>query len=295
MPRAKTICIYGASGSSKTTQALYIAKYVKEKYGKNTRLLSADEGGWAPLANEGVIKGAGNKDGIIEAYNVNNNKLLLGAMRKFSMGQWPTIIEKEGKKVRTIADAPEGLKQTGCYIIEGLTSLSSSFMTYISKKDNTSDVTKVLFRAPGYEEGGEFFGTVDRGHYGMVQQEMFNLVQQFGALPVELVVWTAHVGQGEERVSKTPLYGPKLVGSAKTWEVPSWFSDCLHMERDDTGDMPKVRAYFKRHLDTLTEIVYLAKSSTGPTAYKNLLEKYNGGFVPLEIGEGIDKYLREVI
>src|SRR6266566_2598144 len=53
-----TMVLYGPTGSRKTSQIGEFAKYIYEKTGKITRLVSTDGGGWAPiqdLINAGVI------------------------------------------------------------------------------------------------------------------------------------------------------------------------------------------------------------------------------------------------
>ena len=54
-----TMVLYGPTGSRKTSQIGEFAKYIYEKTGKITRLVSCDGGGWAPiqdLINAGIIE-----------------------------------------------------------------------------------------------------------------------------------------------------------------------------------------------------------------------------------------------
>jgi hypothetical protein len=319
MARAKTILLYSDSGNSKTSQCVHIAKYIKAKYGKITRLISSDGGGWAPVEDEGLIISKDNPaidmvlekgvwvnkggNGCVEAFNMTNRKRYLADWRKLSVGMWPHVVEQDGRKVRIISQCtPQETQRVGCYFIEGLTSIGSGFISHISKQDNTSDVTKVLFKAASYEEDGEFFGSTDKGHVGMTQNELHNLTQAFGALQVEMVVWTALVGQANEAITKKPIYGPKLSGNAKTPEAPSWFSDCFHLHAINEKEMidnitvenKRILAFYQRHEDEETGNVYLCKSSVGPSLYLRLKKRYPGGFVELGFDNGIVDYLETV-
>src|SRR6185369_2164290 len=167
MSRARTMCIYGASGNGKTCQLIYLAKYVQERWGKTCRLVSADPGGWMPLEDEGLIwNPESNPNGIVQAFNVTNRPMLLHDMRKLSQGYWPYAFLAADGTVKTHWKMDIEGRNVGAYFIEGLMSISSAFISHISKQDNENAATKVLYAAPRYEEGGESFGAVDRGHYG---------------------------------------------------------------------------------------------------------------------------------
>lgn len=321
--RAKTILIYAPSGDTKTTQAVHIARYVKEKYGKTTRLISSDGGGWAPVEDEGLIitRNSNNEatnDGIVDAFNMTNRPMYLADWRYLASGKWPKVVngnkelgEDPTKKYRRIANTnAEDMGKVGCYFIEGLTSVGSGFISHIGKQDNSKEsLTKVMYSAPGYDQGGEHFGATDQGHVGMVQNELHNLTQQFGTLPVDLIVWTALVNKATEKSLRVigmegedNVYGPKLAGNAKTAEAPSWFSDCLHLdskvidgftEGGDRTQYKRIFAYFERH-KMEDGSVFLAKSSIGPSLYPKMKKMYPGGYVELSYEEGIDKYLREI-
>jgi len=57
---AELILVYGGTGSFKTAQLKFLAKYAYKAWGKRTRLASCDGGGWKPL--ESSVKA-----GLIEA------------------------------------------------------------------------------------------------------------------------------------------------------------------------------------------------------------------------------------
>ena len=103
MGRAKTVLLYGESGNTKTTQCVHIARYIYKKYGKITRLISSDGGGWAPVEDENLLISKDNpigNGGIVEAFNMTNRKKYLSEWRKLAQGYWPKVVEEDGKKVR---------------------------------------------------------------------------------------------------------------------------------------------------------------------------------------------------
>jgi len=323
--RARTILIYGESGNAKTSQCVFIAKYINKKFGKKTRLISSDGGGWTPVEDENLIYNQkSNPDGIVHAFNMTNRKLYLADWRKLALGYWPKIVKGESKLGedsskayrKLLPSSPQELNEIGAYFIEGLTSISSGFLSHISKQDNTNSSTKVMYSAPGYEEDGERFGATDQGHVGMVQNELYNLCQQFGTLSVQLVVWTALVGKCTEKALRqigivttedNPVFGPKLAGNAKAAEAPSWFSDCLFLDgrlekeiidtinKQEVIERKRIFAYFQRHKDDEGNS-FLAKSSTGVSVSPLLREKFPSGAIELgfESGGGIDRYLNVI-
>lgn len=289
------MCVYGASGNGKTSQCLYIAKHIWETTGKKTRLISADGGGWEPL--QGMINA-----GIIEPMNISNEQFALAKVRKLSIGWWDRKFRiKETGEIKTVFSQclPAELAKIGCYYIEGLTSIGSLWLGHISKSTD-----KVLFESAAYVEDGETFRGTDKGHFNLVQTQLYDIVQAFGTLPIDLVVWTALVGKAEERFTKETQYGPKLPGGAKTLEAPQWVGDCFHLEEVQFAvagsDQPErgIRAHFQSHRDVDTGVKYLCKSRLSPVLIKRLLGTFPGGFIDLELptdgnkwGAGLDKYL----
>lgn len=316
--RAKTILLYADSGDAKTSQAVFLARYIKRKYNKRIRLISGDGGGWAPVEDEGLIRKGSNREGIVDVFNMTNREYYLADWRRLAKGLWPKYKKVGDVIVRRFEETTmEEWGQIGGYFIEGLTSISSGFNSHISKQDNSKDsLTKMMYTAPGFDEDGEHFGATDQGHVGMIQNELYNICQQFGTLPVEFIVWTALVGQATEKSLRklgleisevNPTFGPKLAGSAKTAEAPSWFSDCLHMQgqndmetRDIVGggqtrvETKRVFAFFQKHIDPTTGNLYLAKSSVGMSVMKVIRERFPGGCVEFTLDQGLDGYLEMV-
>ena len=106
----KADCVYGRSGSTKTTQVGHMAEYVWEKYGKRTRLVSADPGGWQSIDH--LIEA-----GIIEPpFTLNlGTSYPLETLMRLAQGWWP---DANGKL------APSNLDKVGAYAFEGMSTFS---------------------------------------------------------------------------------------------------------------------------------------------------------------------------
>jgi hypothetical protein len=311
--RAKTILLYSESGGTKTSQCVYLAKFIKEKYNKQTRLISADPGGWDPVTQEKLIyHGKNNPEGLVKAFDMTNRTNFMGDWRKLARGYWPKLVrgnpklgEDENQGYRKFfLTTPEEWEGIGAYFIEGLTSFGSGTLSHIAKQDNSKEsIGKVMYTAPGYDEDGEHFGATDQGHVGIAQNEALNLVNQFSILPVHIIIWTSLVEACTQKAARRsgveiddmhPLYGPKVAGVAKSAEAPSWFSDCLHIDNEyDKEGNREVKAFFRRHINQ-DGLTFLAKMSTSPSKTMMFRKRYPGGFIPFSLEEGIGRYLKEL-
>lgn len=290
MKRAKSAIIYGESGTFKTTSVGQMAKYIYEKTGKTTRLVSGDGGGWDAIQPLIDLK-------IIEAYNVVAVERPLGVLWNIAKGFWPTISKG---KLELTAPTPETWQKVGAYACEGLTSFGDVIMSDMLRRDDIrlpeqpkdSQVT----------DGVETWRFSGRSHYGFIQDRLYDFVRQFGMLPVEMVLWTALEGKTQEENTTNSIYGPAIKGKASIAKSPAWFGDCIHHEsimRDEINEATKarvvttkVRAYFQRHPDPDTGIHYPAKARVPPSQVGKLLEKFPGGFYTLSLEAGFDLLLK---
>lgn len=304
---ADTIMLYGESGSTKTTQAMFIAKWIYEKYGLLTRWITADGGGYKPVQDAGL-----EELGIVKVLDITGRKHILADARKLIRGWWPQVVVNEsGQRVRRMSPiSAEEAKKIGCYVAEGTTSFSTAFKLHISRN------------APGmgsqgrswtYEEDGEIFGGISQSHYGAIQTFIYEMMQTLRSLPntldkeavrmpnLKVVVWTGLVGKGEAKNTITK-YGPQIAGTAVTTECPQWLGDCLHLHKfsevttEEGTNIQSVRnnpvAFFLEHPDPETGINYLAKPRVAPSSYPLLLKVYPGGYVALTPEVGIEHYLK---
>lgn len=290
MARAETTIIYGNSGTGKTSQLVYLAKRMYKKTGKRSRLISFDDGGWKPVADEGLID-----MGIVEPYLVVGKENIMAHVRKLAKGYWPQVVSGERVLVETSASE---MSRIGLYFIEGLTSLAQAHMAHIGNQELKVGEENANVR---YEEEGEIFGGNSRTHYRLVQNEVHNIVSRFGALPINQAVWTARVAKGVD-LQKDALYGPDVIGKAVTGEVPSWFGECIHFyEYFSTVDVEgksyekkDVLAYYENHKDESTGVPYLAKPRLTPSQMGAMRDFFPGGYVPLTLEKGIEPYFDAV-
>jgi len=288
----KTMILYGESGTSKTSQIYHIAKYIYNKYGKRTRLIAADGGGYQPILEGGLIE-----LGFVEVFDVTQISRPYLDLRRLGDGFWPRDGRFDGTDFcRT---KPDEWKEIGVIAIEGITSIARILLNYASNyKDPAGNrMFKVPFTIS--EEEYETSGT-DRGHYGVVQNILHELiVQQFNRLPVDYVIYTALVGRGESRVNRETIYGPKATGEALTAELPTWVGDCLHLSREvyqnQAGQkVETIACWYRNHPDPETNIPYLAKTRMVPEVYPEFCSMFPQGFVPLGVSQGIITYFSAV-
>lgn len=292
MDRAKTMCFYGVSGTAKTSQAYHVAKWVYEKLGKITRLVSRDPGGWESAEINNL-----RKLGIVQTIDLNDPKfspLALATVRYLADGRWYIgLAKKSGVPVFRMT---EDWSKIGAYFIEGLTSIGDGWMRHIASQTDRIGPQDVSGR---YEEGGEMYGGNSEGHYNIVQNELARTVVSFGGLPVDYVIWTAHVGPGTDRLTGKPVYCPQLVGNKKNSASPSWFGDCFHFEhvwvrvQSDREEKKKrrVRAWFINHENSSTSDNFLAKSRVPTDQVDKLEETWPNGYILLSPTNGIQQYL----
>lgn len=299
MKKARTSCLYGNGGAGKTTQLYFVAKWLWETKGIRSRLISFD-GKYEQftLGSPSLVE-----KGAVELIDVSNAGTALATVKRLAEGYWP----RWNKKTSSQYFAPDKNCETkdwekiGAYLVDGLTPWGDLWLAHASDK-------AVGFKAAwNYQEEEYTFNGSQDGHYGMVQREIKKTVKQgFNQLPVKYVMYTALVekgienyrrkrgkrgdaNQGEQNV--TTLYGPAVAGQALTPFVPSWFCDCFHIDTVELDDGRKIKgAYYDEHLDETTDVKYLARVDILPEDVERMREKYKGGFIPLGLKRGIDKF-----
>lgn len=315
---ANSILIYGPTGSFKTTQAGYFAKYIYEKTGKVTRMVSTAGGGWAPL--NALING-----GIIIPWQVSTIANPLPVLRKLAKGYWPRITVHEGmRRLELFMTTAEDWDKIGGYIWEDWTSTGDILLSDLANKQRKIGQDVVgSFEETVIVDGitvQETFAAPGQSHYNFVQKTIHDLTAGFRSLPVDSVLMTALESKGEEEDTRKTIYGPGIAGKKAGPKSPAWVGDCIHMddyfvtmadashkrgdkpgewnpekgEQQRTVNITKVRAYFIRHADPLTGLHYPAKPRVEPDKFKALLEKYPGGYFEPTLKSGIDEYLKTV-
>jgi|GEM_PF-3130117 len=321
---AEIIIVYGGSGSFKTAQSHFLAKYIYKKYGKITQLASCDGGGWKPL--EPDIEA-----GLIEAWGISAIENPRSVMRKLSQGFWPKIVESNGtrKLVLTPPDASTW-KRVGCRVHEGLTSTANIIMRDALNKqmvvagDQKGERGAISFQeevtitdAKGLESKGvEKYSFATPGNYNDAQRAVYDFACNYRSLPCPYVYITALEARGEEEDTKKTIIGPAVVGKAMTAQVGAWCGDLIHAEdffvdvpdpthklteeqrkagaKQRTMQQSKARYWFIRHPDPVTGMLFPAKPRVAPEQIPELLKVFPGGYFEPTTESGLDAYLEVV-
>jgi hypothetical protein len=121
-------------------------------------------------------------------------------------------------------------EKRGGIAFDGITSMSDWVMDDLQKRRGRGEL-KGEESAIGTLKSGELdFGGNNRADYMFTQARALEWISNSLAIQGLSIppLFTALEAKGEERdFSKLPVYGPQLVGSAKTAAVPAWVGDCL--------------------------------------------------------------------
>jgi hypothetical protein len=283
---AKTVLLYGDSGTFKTTALAHAARYLYRKHKKPLRLITSEES--QPL--QPYVEA-----GIVEIFRLDlsvDNPL--STLTKLCRGEWPN---SAGKLALATGPLP-----TAGYLFEGLTSCAELLL-----QDLCNTHRKISQDPIGsFTEDGEKFCAAAPSHYGFVQNTMLARIKSLAALDVDRVIITAHEGKGEEEGSRNAIRGPGLVGNKGTDKVGKLVGTMIHaedyMEEMITIDpknkdriavyRPKVRYFFVKHPDQkFPNVSYPAKPRVPPERYEELMKIWPGGFFTPTLEEGLDTYL----
>lgn len=297
MPKGgKISLIFGESGTYKTTNVGFFARWIYKTTGKKTRLLSGDLGGWDSIQPE--IDAS-----IIVPYGLAGLSNPIESMKRLCEGYWPVYNKLKGKMV-FVKPTEETWKEFGGYAIEGITTIADLAMARLQEAGITLNNDPVYT----YSEGTVKLHGRSRTYYNTIQGFLHQLIMLTNQLPVEKVLWTAHEAKGTEDKEHGggTIIGPAVIGQAATPKVPGWVGDCLHFDFYEKGqeEVPGtkrdskvkrkvlgVRAWFVSHPDSTTGIVQKAKTRVPSEAIPALMEKYPNGYFELTLEKGLDEYL----
>lgn len=306
MKRADTTLIYGETGTGKTTQLGELAKWYYELTGKIARLISADSS-WDPIEQWVITKE--NPQAFIEAWNIQFLALdpggkndPFGILVKLSEGCWPKA--RDGKLVLE-APAPGPLKRTdgreiGLILVEGTATIAEMLLQDHIRRQRkiAQDIVGDFTSRVEVERNGKLstedikFGKAGQAHFGQVQDFMLlDLIPRFGAMPVDMVVWTGHESRGTDDISKIKgsALGPATVGTAAVSKTAKKFGDTFHLmnEFDKEKRTVEYRAYYRDHPDAvLSNMIWPCKISFPLHRSEELSKTFPGGFVPLTPKKG---------
>lgn len=292
---SNSILFVGDSGATKTTQLFFLAKYYHSlNPTKKIRLIIAGGGEIEPFETSGMID-----EGIVDAIDISFSTTFLATSRRIGEGYWPLEGDrnecqiKDDDKYKT----DFGKENIGMYLLDGLSGLSSNFLSHLSNQENGAGF-KESWR---YEEDGISIIGLQMGHYGIVQKEVHKFITRgIKRLPVDLIGVSALIDKGEDKKRNT-IYGPKIAGSALTEEIPSWFGDNFYLdneivEKEVKGEKIQVKkkvAWFKDHLDGDSGIKCLAKIRLLSELVPEFNQSFPRGFCELSYKKGIISLLEE--
>ena len=292
--------IYGDSGSTKTSQCYHLVRHFTSLHpGSTFRMIGANASDSAPFEDSGMIE-----KGTVDFFDISNRQLALADMRRLSEGYWPRDVKEAGKGNKQYFKTDDNCKTTPKqwenvigYVVEGTTGIASLLLNHIRNQEEGVGF-KHSFK---YEEDGYTIGGLQEGHYGLVQQEMYKMiVQGFSCLPIKYLIFTGLVAKGENKLTRETVYGPKAAGQATTFEIPSWFMDCWHLDtvmeqgKEEGTQVERKVAWYTRHPDKDTGIAYLAKVRTLPEIYPQIVKEFPHGYVKLGFKHGLDVFYRKL-
>ncbi len=316
---AELIAVYGGTGSFKTAQLHFLAKYVYEKWGKITRLASCDGGGWKPLDPDVEA-------GLIVPWSISAIENPRSIMRKLSQGYWPEIAEQNGtRKLVLRPSTPDTWKRVGCIGHEGLTSTANIIMRDALNKQMvvagdqrgergaisfSEDVTTIDDKGV-QSKATEKYSFATQGNYNDAQRATYDFCTNYRSLPCPIIYMTALEARGEEEDTKKTIIGPAVIGKAMTSQVGTWVGDLIHAEdyfetvpdpqhkpaqgeKQRTMQISKARYWFIRHPDPITGMLFPAKPRVAPEMIPELLAAFPGGYFEPTTKAGIDSYLKVV-
>src|SRR6267142_453852 len=212
----KADCVYGRTGSTKTSQVGHLAEYIWEKYHKRTRLVSASPGGWKPI--EHMVRTDETPDGFIDAQHLSlKTPFPHETVTRYAQGWWP---DATGKLKQS------DMSEVGAYAFEGMADFSTLIMSNLLGRTDISipGTPKESF----VKDESMRWGFSGMAHYGFIQQRIYETVTTSNHLPVNKVLWTSYDTDAKDQ-SKRQIYGPQIIGEAMTGQCGGWFGALLHL------------------------------------------------------------------
>jgi hypothetical protein len=279
---AKTLLLYGSSGTYKTTQCGEFVEYLYARYGKPVRVLTGDSG-YGPLMKQV-------REGKALVWDITNVPLVFGVIMKVAEGWWPTRLANGIGDPESMALAPDIMDACSGIVCEGLTRFAELLGPHFAAKPDTATHKNGAKGSINLVEHGQESVTPNVGTYGAVQVATQRYVKKFKALPLPWVMFTAHENKGKDDISKLPVLGVAVMGQAITGLVTGWVETSLHTEpyiyatKTKSGKEVKktgVRAYFTLHPDSdMPHMTWPAKLGIEPAAAAKVWEKWEDGFIP---------------
>ena len=258
MPKcSESILLFGASGVGKTSQSLELALYTAMKKSKKTRLVCCSGGGWT-VVQPGV------EEGLIEPTYIRDRANPVETLDRMTKGWWPADPQDPASPLIP----PEKQKDwanVGAIFYDGISEACEwTMQTMVSKEARGEVRISTEGLAARFKDGDTFYATPGRAHYGTIQNNIGNFVAQSKSIPDRYIVWTALELKATDDVTRVPIYGPDVIGKAKSSVAPAWFDDTLHLTMVPVlqGKIMKNerRMYLTQHTIGDDPVPYLSKT-----------------------------------
>jgi hypothetical protein len=308
--------IYGASNTAKTTQLMALAGWLYRTKGLRTRYVVADKGDLGHVQD--YID-----SGIVDIFPITDQVPVHPAalLRGISKGAWLPLGTKDGKaylqpakREKVTVTLPGGMKMEqeisfipediGMYIVESTSSLGDLLKRHFMKTGQkiNQDVSFSYSQDSLVDGGKEIFAGSSMSHFGHIQDLVMGFMNDMTSLTVPLIVYSAHESKGEDDITKTPIFGPALLGKAATSKMRKDVGFLLHMDKapqdvvvpmmgkqtapavHPKGPKDKIRAYFEDHPDTVSSSIIWPTNPRFPAASMGkLYERWPNGYIELSL------------
>lgn len=256
MPKCReSILLYGVSGAGKTTQGQEFAAAVQKRTSRKTRLVSCTGGGWTSI--QPVVE-----LGLIEPLFVPDRDFPVETIDKLSKGYWP---EHPADPLSPLLppEKQKDWKDVGGVMFDSLTEMCAWMMTGAVAREAAGQI-KISAQPIRFQDGATQFGTPSIAHFGVFQGRIEDCVRNSKGLDGRYILWTAlELKSVDVELSKLPVYGPDIIGKAKTAVAGAWFDNTLHLYITGQGGMKKGtaerRMYFTTHFED-DGVPYVAKN-----------------------------------
>ncbi len=256
--------LYGESGSTKTSQIASLAKWIKLRTGKRTRLYTSEPGGVGTIQH--YIDA-----GIIDVWDISNRPNAFETLDFAARGYWP---DSTGKLV---APTDETWKEFGLFAHDSMSGNGEMLLEELRVKGAANEIVGAEKAPQQFTSGTLRVAGSNQTHYGIVQGRVRKAINDSQRLPVH-VLWTARelkVDVTDELTGKVKeVYGPLLAGQAMTASIPAWFGNCIHLNvirekaldpaTKKEADKLVRKAYFVNHYVGDNKAAYLAKLRIPP-------------------------------
>lgn len=185
-------------------------------------------------------------------------------------------------RARNVYNPANGLDKDniGVLLYEGMTGFAEKMMDNMSDRSAKGEKIGEDI-AVRFKDGNTDIGGVSRSAYGIAQRRIKRAVEYSRVVPgVDYVIWTAHKARGEDDVKRSPVFGPKIVGSAATDDVPRWFGPCLGVSKwPASGPKPAefrvyLASYFEDFNQITKDVVHVCNSRIPPHVLNGVPDYY---------------------